>query len=236
MKPSFWSVLGLCAAAACGVIQRQVRPTVRPARIPPVSPPIHARALLLIAPSFEAYVVEERISIANLRTHLGEAGTSALSALVTASFVAAGTRRLADVDVLPLLAGPADTSGADFLLAPSLNSARERHRQVSVLEPPGADRPGCEHLADLLFHKDACTSKHTEFLYEVTITVKLRSLRTGRTFTWALVGRSDWVEGLNGVYFPSPSQTGSALEDVLHVLSDSLAAHRAELEEVSRAS
>ena len=57
-----------------------------------------------------------------------------------------------------------------------------------------------------------------------------------RTFTWALVGRSDWVEGLNGVYFPSPSQTGSALEDVLHVLSDSLAAHRAELEEVSRAS
>src|SRR2546426_5011434 len=68
MKPSFWSVLGLCAAAACGVIQRQVRPTVRPARIPPVSPPIHARALLLIAPSFEAYVVEERISIANWRT------------------------------------------------------------------------------------------------------------------------------------------------------------------------
>lgn len=180
--------------------------------------------------------MSERISIANWRTHLGEAGTSALSALVTASFVAAGTRRLADVDVLPLLAGPADTSGADFLLAPSLNSARERHRQVSVLEPPGADRPGCEHLADLLFHKDACTSKHTEFLYEVTITVKLRSLRTGRTFTWALVGRSDWVEGLNGVYFPSPSQTGSALEDVLHVLSDSLAAHRAELEEVSRAS
>src|SRR5256885_8391391 len=119
-------------------------------------PILHARALLLIAPSFEAYVVEERISIANWRTHLGEAGTSALSALVTASFVAAGTRRLADVDVLPLLAGPADTSGADFLLAPSLNSARERHRQVSVLEPPGADRPGCEHLADLLFHKDAC--------------------------------------------------------------------------------
>jgi hypothetical protein len=61
------------------------------------------------------------------------------------------------------------------------------------------------------------------------MTVQLRSFYTGRTLTCALVGRSGWDEGTNGTYVPNDWRTGSALEDALRLLSDSLATHRSEL-------
>jgi hypothetical protein len=92
-------VLALCTTAGCGSVQREVHPEVSPTSIPLISPPIHARARLLIPSSFEAYLVEERVGIENWRTRLGETATRALSALVTKSFAAAGTSRLGQISL-----------------------------------------------------------------------------------------------------------------------------------------
>jgi hypothetical protein len=53
-----------------------------------------------------------------------------------------------------------------------------------------------------------------------------RSFRTGKTFTWVTLGDADSEPGWGRA-------AASALQDALHALSDSLAAHRAELERVS---
>src|SRR5436309_3567089 len=116
MKRAFWSVLALCTVAACAHL---INPRVMPRKIPPVSPPIRARALLLITPSFEEYLSEGE----EHRTRYGVAAAKALSALVTESFTATEIRRLADVEVPSLLTGTTDTSGADLLLVPSFESA-----------------------------------------------------------------------------------------------------------------
>src|SRR5438132_9168046 len=76
MKRVFWFLLGLCATAACVV---HFTPAVTPQKIPPVSPRIRARALLLITPSFEAYLSRERNGVQQV-FHYGEAGAKALSA------------------------------------------------------------------------------------------------------------------------------------------------------------
>src|SRR5438093_2789657 len=123
MKRVLWFLLGLCTTAACVV---HFTPAVTPQKIPPVSPRIRARALLLITPSFEAYLSREKNGVQQV-FHYGEAGAKALSALVTESFAVVEIRRVA-ADVQPLIAGPADTSVADILLVPSFHSARARLR------------------------------------------------------------------------------------------------------------
>src|SRR2546422_1371499 len=98
MKRVFWFLLGLCATAACVV---HFTPAVTPQKIPPVSPRIRARALLLITPSFEAYLSRERNGVQQV-FHYGEAAAKALSALVTESFTGVEIRRVAAADVQPL--------------------------------------------------------------------------------------------------------------------------------------
>src|SRR5439155_22486787 len=126
MKRVFWFLLGLCTTAACVV---HFTPAVTPQKIPPVSPRIRARALLLITPSFEAYLSREKNGVEQV-FHYGEAGAKALSALVTESFTVVEIRRVAAADVQPLMAGPADTSVADILLVPSFESAGTRLRMI----------------------------------------------------------------------------------------------------------
>src|SRR5881227_1750115 len=125
MKQVSWFLLGLGTTAACVV---HFTPAVTPQKIPPVSPRIRARALLLITPSFQTYLSREKNGVQQV-FHYGEAGARALSALVTESFTVVEIRRVA-ADVQPLIAGPADTSVADILLVPSFESAGTRLRMI----------------------------------------------------------------------------------------------------------
>src|SRR2546428_6770140 len=92
MKRVFWFLLGLCATAACVV---HFTPAVTPQKIPPVSPRIRARALLLITPSFEAYLSRERNGVQQV-FHYGEAAAKAPYALCTATFSGVEFGRVAD--------------------------------------------------------------------------------------------------------------------------------------------
>lgn len=213
MKRAFWSVLGLCTIPACAL---QVHLTVMPEKIPPVSPPIQARGLLLIAPSFEEYLSEGKAGFHKIRTHYGEAAATALSALVTASFAAAEIKRLADVEVQTLLDGAADTSVADLLLVPFFETANARGRVTT--ESPSFDAAGNVVVGASTYDEMA----------EVKLRLNVRSFRTGSTFTWVTSGGGEWGPG-------GGAAATFALEAALHSLSDSLAAHRAELELVGPA-
>ena|SRR6266566_2065823 len=211
MKRVFWCVLGLWATAACVV---HFTPNVRPQKIPPVAPPIRARALLLITPSFEGYLSRVKNGLPQV-FHYGEAGAKALSALVTASFTAVEIRRVAALDVQPLMTSPADTSVADILLVPSFESAGAWLRLIEG--DPIYIRPA--HVADSMEVGNAMSGEITA---EVTLRLNARSFRTGRTFTWVMGGSTGPMHSSWG------RASGLALENALHVLSDSLGAHRAE--------
>jgi len=213
MKHVSWSVLALWTTAACAV---HFTPMVTPQKIPPVSPPIQARALLLITPSFEEYLAREKNGLRQV-FHFGEAATKALSTLVTESFAVAEIRRVAAVDVPSLVAGPADTSVVDIVLVPSFESAGARLR-MTYGDPVYISTA----IVDSLHVSNQIESM--KILAGVALRLNARSFRTGRTFTWVSVGGTGPVEG------SWQRATGLALESALHVLSDSLAAHRAELE------
>ncbi len=211
LRWSLWSVLGLCATAGCVF---QAMPTVSAKKVPPVSPPIQARALLLIAPSFDGFLSEEKSSMHRVRTHFGEATASAIGVLVTGSFSDVATRRLPDAEVQALLAGSADTSAADVLLVPSIDGAWVQSRGT----------------IQYLSREDEKNMVHGYYVYhemaEVRLRVSARSLRTGRTLAWV-------TSASTAADFGWGAASGDALEHALHALSDSLAAHRAELQAVS---
>ena len=211
MKRVSWFLLGLGTTAACVV---HFTPAVTPQKIPPVSPRIRARALLLITPSFETYLSREKNGVQQV-FHYGEAGARALSALVTESFTVVEIRRVA-ADVQPLIAGPADTSVADILLVPSFQSARARLR-LTEGDPTYIRSAYVDSL-------QVGSAMSGDISASVTLRLNARSLRTGRTFTWLTVG------GTGPLHTSWGRATGLALEVALHALSDSLAAHRAELE------
>ncbi len=211
MKRVSWFLLGLGTTAACVV---HFTPAVTPQKIPPVSPRIRARALLLITPSFETYLSREKNGVQQV-FHYGEAGARALSALVTESFTVVEIRRVA-ADVQPLIAGPADTSVADILLVPSFQSARARLR-LTEGDPTYIRSAYVDSL-------QVGSAMSGDMSASVTLRLDARSFRTGRTFTWLTVG------GTGPLHTSWGRATGLALEVALHALSDSLAAHRAELE------
>ena len=211
MKQVSWFLLGLGTTAACVV---HFTPAVTPQKIPPVSPRIRARALLLITPSFETYLSREKNGVQQV-FHYGEAGARALSALVTESFTVVEIRRVA-ADVQPLIAGPADTSVADILLVPSFQSARARLR-LTEGDPTYIRSAYVDSL-------QVGSAMSGDMSASVTLRLNARSFRTGRTFTWLTVG------GTGPLHTSWGRATGLALEVALHALSDSLAAHRAELE------
>jgi hypothetical protein len=183
--------LGLAAAVIACV--HQVRPTVTPARVPAVAPPIQARALLLIAPSFEKYVSASSSGANQFRYHFGESATPALSDLVRSSFTKGETRYLPDAEVLQWLTGPADTTVADLLLVPAFEAAEAHQRLLDIQAV-------------------------------VRLRMSVRSLRGGSTLSWVTLGGTTRVVSSQG------GLTGSALEGALQALSDSLAAHRRDLE------
>jgi len=211
MKRVSWFLLGLGTTAACVV---HFTPAVTPQKIPPVSPRIRARALLLITPSFETYLSREKNGVQQV-FHYGEAGARALSALVTESFTVVEIRRVA-ADVQPLIAGSADTSVADILLVPSFQSARARLR-LTEGDPTYIRSAYVDSL-------QVGSAMSGDMSASVTLRLNARSFRTGRTFTWLTVG------GTGPLHTSWGRATGLALEVALHALSDSLAAHRAELE------
>lgn len=212
MKRVRWSVLALCTTAACVV---HFTPSVTPQKLRPVTPPIRARALLLITPSFEQYVAREKNGVKQV-FHYGEAGSKSLSTLVTQSFTAVEIRHVATEDVQPLLAGPADTSVADILLVPSFENAGARLR-LTAGDPYYVPLPS---VSDSM----AVSSTSGDISAGVTLRVNARSLHTGRVFAWVASGGSGPLHASWG------RASGLALENALHVLSDSLAAHRAQLE------
>ncbi len=110
LAPALITVFGACT--------HNVAPKVTPAKIAAVQPPIRARALLLITPSFETYTTTSSRGIHKYNYHMGESATRALSDMVTASFTHADVRHIGDADLMQWLSGPADTTVADVLLIP----------------------------------------------------------------------------------------------------------------------
>ena len=208
MKPALWSVLGCCVAVGCVL---QANPAVTPKKIHNVSPPIHAHALLLIAPSFEQYISQGPSGFHKVQTHYGASAVKAVSALVTGSFATAEIRRLTDVEVQTLLDGAADTSVGDLLLVPVFETANANGNVTT--ESPSFDDAGRVVVGASTYDETA----------EVRLRLNARSLRTGTSFTWVTLGRADSQPGWGRA-------AGLALETALHAMSDSLAAHRAELE------
>src|ERR1041384_1680560 len=175
-------VLCLCATAACVV---HFTPAVTPQKVPPVSPRIQARALLLITPSFAGYLSREKNGVQQV-FHYGEAGTKALSALVSESFTVVEVRQLAAADVQRLMAGPADTSIADILLVPSFEGAAARLR---LTEGDPVYIPAA--VVDSIQVSSVMSGEITAW---VKVRVDARSLRTGSTFTWLTVGDTGPVQ------------------------------------------
>jgi hypothetical protein len=105
----------LIVVAAC---THNVAPKVTPAKVAAVQPPIRARALLLITPSFETYTTTSSEGIHKYNYHMGESAALALTDMVRASFSHAEVKRVGDAELMQWLSGPADTSMADLLLVP----------------------------------------------------------------------------------------------------------------------
>jgi hypothetical protein len=88
--------------------------------------------------------------------------------------------------------------------------------------------PADTNTADLLivpyFESGGTRERVFDAVAEARFRVDVRSLRTGRTFAWAVVGQS------TRVFSSHKGLTGSALEQALQALSDTLAAHRGDLE------
>jgi len=107
--------------AALGFIvgcTHNVAPKVTTAKIAAVQPPIRARAILIITPSFETYTTQSSQGIHHYNYQLGQSAAAALQDLVASSFDHGATQRLSDAEVIRWLAAPADTSAADLLLVP----------------------------------------------------------------------------------------------------------------------
>ena len=113
----------LTVAVAC---THSVAPKITPAKVAAVQPPIRARALLLITPSFETYVTSQSEGIHTYNYQMGESATLALTDLVRESFTAAEIRRVGDADLMQWLSGPADTSVADLLIVPRFDKGSAR--------------------------------------------------------------------------------------------------------------
>jgi len=189
--PVRWLLLPLLTtAAAC---THNVMPKVTPAKVPSVAPPIEARALLLLSPSFQAYRAQESDGLHKWRYHLGEAAAVALSDLVSRSFTRGEVRMVTDSEILQWLTAPADTSIADVLLVPH-------------------------------FEGGGTTDRVFDTVSEARLRLEARTMPGNLTYSWVAAGRTARVltsrRGLSG----------NTLEQVLRALSDSLGAHRADLQ------
>ena len=183
-------VAALVFVAAC---THSVAPKVTPAKIAAVQPPIHARAILIITPSFETYTTQSSQGLQHYNYQLGQSAAGALQDVVAGSFDHGATQRLSDAEVIRWLAAPPDTGAADLLLVP-------------YFETGGVKKGLLSQSADVRLRLD------------------VRLYRGGVTYSWTAVGHTGRaVTSLRGL-------TGSALEQALSGLSDSLGAHRAQLE------
>jgi hypothetical protein len=176
-----------------GACTHNVAPKITPAKIAAVQPPIRARAIMLITPSFETYVTTSSQGIHKYNYHMGESATLGLTDLVTASFQHAEIKRVGDADLMQWLSGPADTAVADVLLVPRFDVGG--------------------------FSQGVFTESS-----DVRIRLDVRPYRGTSTFSWSSTGHTSRAfSSLRGL-------TGSSLEQALNGLSDSLTAHRAQLD------
>lgn len=119
MRPLAVVAPAVLLIAAC---THNVAPKITPAKIAAVQPPIQARALLLLTPSFEEYQTQESQGIHKFKYHMGESASLALTDLVRASFTATDVKHVGDADLMQWLSGPADTTVADLLLIPRFDA------------------------------------------------------------------------------------------------------------------
>jgi hypothetical protein len=187
-------LLGLLLACT-----HNVAPKVTPSKIAAVKPPIHARAILLITPSFETYTSESSQGIHKYNYHLGQSAAAALKDLVTGSFDQAETQQVSEAEGIQWLSAAPDTGRADLILIPHFETGGASQRLLDIVA-------------------------------EVRLRMDIRSLRAGTTQSLTAAGRTARaMSSLRGL-------TGSALEQALSNLSDSLSAHRSELEVTATAS
>jgi len=183
-------VAGLALLAAC---THNVDPRITPARVGAVQPPLRARALMLITPSFEGYVTQSQTGIHHYNYQLGTSATVALSTMIGESFEHVDVRRMTDAESVQWLAAAPDTTVADCLIVPR-------------------------------FERGGYSEGLTTSSVDVRLRLDVRSWRTGAVHTYASAGRSARVFSSRG------GLAGSALEQAVAALADTLSAHRAELD------
>jgi hypothetical protein len=113
------------------------------------------------------------------------------------------------------------------MIGQSFTHAETRHlpdaEVLSWLSAP-ADTSKADLLLVPYFESGGMRERAFDAVADARLRMDVRSLQTGQTFAWAAVGRSARVfSSLRGL-------TGTALEQALRALSDTLAAHRSDLE------
>lgn len=113
------------------------------------------------------------------------------------------------------------------MVGQSFTHAETRHladaEMLSWLSAP-ADTSQADLLLVPYFESGGMRERAFDAVADARLRMDVRSLRTGQTFAWTAVGRSARAfSSLRGL-------TGTALEHALQALSDTLAAHRSDLE------
>jgi hypothetical protein len=147
--------------------------------------------------------------------------------LITNSFQSYTTQSSSGIHSYNYHLGESIAAALEDMIKQSFVQAETRHLpDAEVLQWLSA--PADTNVADLLlvphFESGSFQDKAIKMVADARLRMDVRSLRTGQTFSLTSVGRSARAfSSLKGL-------TGTALEGALRTLSDSLGAHRAELE------
>ena len=147
--------------------------------------------------------------------------------LLTTSFEGYTTQSSSGVHHYNYRLGQSVAAALSDLIAQSFARGETRHlADAEVLQWLSA--PADTSTADLLlipyFESGGARERAFDAVAEARFRVDVRSLRSKETFAWTVAGRSARV------WSSRKGLTGSALEQALQALSDTLAAHRADLE------
>jgi hypothetical protein len=151
--------------------------------------------------------------------------------LITSSFQSYTTQSSSGIHSYNYHLGESVSAALQDMIAQSFARAETRRLpDAEVLQWLSA--PADTSIADLLlvpyFESGSMKERAVKVVADARLRVDVRSLRTGKTFSLTAVGRSARAfSSLKGL-------TGTALEVALRSLSDSLSAHRGDLE-VARA-
>ena len=147
--------------------------------------------------------------------------------LLTASFEGYTSQSSSGMNRYNYRLGKSVAAALSDLIAQSFVRGETRHladaEVLKWLSAP-ADTSTADFLLIPYFESGGTRERAFDAVAEARFRLDVRSLRSDETFAWAVAGRSARA------FSSQKGLTGSALEQALQALSDTLAAHRADLE------